>query len=212
MSNQQALKTVLEKLYEDRVNPALNAQVSNKCGQKRSVKTKTSTGRSAKGVENFTSNKDDTQSNSKPNKRDHVSHWKRTGKDQPVQQLEQRYGQLRLTSVDNIGLHVSSKTAEGTGTTSASQPYEDMPGVKRPADPLSDALAVAGRKGSQPARASLKASEQTPKQKAGSFAQRPVIFVDLTVDDPERPAEHDSIGAIWDASPMSIGRSPTEKV
>ncbi|BDA45013.1 probable DNA-directed primase/polymerase protein at C-terminar half [Coccomyxa sp. Obi] len=90
-----------------------------------------------------------------------------------------------------------------------------MPGVKRPADSVLPALAVAGRKGSQTPLndgASLKASEQTPKQKAASFAQRPVIFVDLTVDDPEQPAGHDSIGAVWDASPMSVGRSPTEKV
>lgn len=211
MSNQQALKSVLEKLYEDRVNPALNAQVSNKCGQTFSVKTKTSTGRSAKGVETFTSNKDDTQANKKPSKRDHVSHWKRKGKDQPVQQLEQRYGQLRLTPVDNTELHVSSKAAEGTENTSASQPYEDMPGVKRSADSLSDALAVTGRKGSQTVvddRASPKASEQTPKQKAGPFAQRPVTYVDLTVDEPEQ----NSSGAVWESSPMSIGNSPTEKV
>ncbi|CAL8469241.1 g8782 [Coccomyxa elongata] len=86
-----------------------------------------------------------------------------------------------------------------------------MPGVKRPANSLSDALAVAGRKGSQTVvddRASPKASEQTPKQKAAPFAQRPVIFVDLTVDEPEQ----DSSGAVWDSSPMSIGTSPTEKV
>ena len=214
MLDQQALRTVLENLYEDRVNPPLNVQVSNKCGQKLIEKTQKCTRRTAKGIENIASNKDDTHRNEKPSKKGYVSHRKRNGKDQPVQQLEQRYGQLRLTPVDHTGCDVTNKASGSSGDTSAPLPYEEMPGVKRPADSLLHTLAVAGRKGSQtPAkdRASLKAIEQTPEQKARSSAQRSVIFVDLTVDDPEQPAENDSISAVWDASPMSVG-SPTEKV
>ena len=220
MSDREAHKKILEQLYEGRRPFPSNLQVQKKWGKiNKTLRQPSCPGPTAKGTEHISLNNSNKFLDRKPQQ----SFRNPKGKGQHVQELEHRYGLLRLNPVDHtllLDVDVASEVLEDAETRN---PGDVMPGVKRPAKSLEDLqetldnsrkATIAGRTELQlPTDLSVTiiAAEQTPKQKTRFQPQRQNDFVDLTADDSDEPGPHASITAD-NTSPMSTGRSPSDKV
>lgn len=199
MSDRQALKNILEKLYDIGASDSLKLQLPNKVGNKakaRTVKQAPCPNIKREEAPLRARKKADSCKENNKSRTHQASLRKSKGHNQPVQELEQRYGQLKLTPIDH------------------SECQEDMPGVKRPA-PGIEVTADASVKVIQASRTSprqkstrLQAAEQTPTPKLKYSAQRRQIFVDLTAHGDEELTVCEGAAD----SPMSTGLSPQDKV
>ncbi len=217
MSDRQAHKNILDRLYEGRAPVASKVEVHKKVGKAAvgiSARQPRCLGEVVKGTENCPPNTCKALLD-RPLNKQQQSLREQKNKAQPVQQLEQRYGQLRLNPVDHsVSLEpdTAPKLLESPELCKAE---DEMPGVKRPAETL--VKTIIGGDGQVPsvenpdATATIELAQQTPKQKTRSFSQRQVAFVDLTADDSDEPGQQDCASAD-DASPMSIARSFTDQV